>query len=115
MNFLKSVVFLLWIAVMAGCDYAPWGYTDIGEITKAPAGFEGRQIKIKGTVTDTLKVPLTNVKVYKLKDGTGEISIFASSDLPAQNGTVAVKGKVANAVAIGGVAMGTYFTEEKRF
>jgi hypothetical protein len=75
----------------AGCDYLPFGYTPIKEITAAPGQFEGKEVKLKGRVKTIVKV--MGVKAYSLHDETGDITVV-TSELPAENAEVALKGVV---------------------
>lgn len=95
-----------------GCDYLPFGYTSIGEITKAPAQFEGKEVKIKGRVKSVVK--LLGVKAFSLQDETGDIIVATDGQLPAENAEVALKGVVRSAVIVGGAALGLKVDEMKR-
>ena len=97
---------------LAGCDYLPFGYTPIKDITAAPANFEGREVKVKGTAGDMLQ--LGGLKAFTLKDGAGEIIVLAAGALPAAKSQVALKGTVKSAVIIGGVSVGLRIEEIKR-
>ena len=101
-------------ACIAGCDYLPFGYTSIREITAAPANFEGREVKLKGEVKDLTKVPLLDLKSFVLQDGTGEITVTTRGALPAVNARVALTGTVASTAIIGGQSLGLHVRELKR-
>ncbi len=101
-------------ALLAGCDYLPFGYTSIREITAAPANFEGREVKLKGEVKDLTKVPLLDLKSFVLQDGTGEIAVTTQGALPALKARVALSGTVASTAIIGGQALGLHVREIKR-
>ena len=61
-------------AALAGCDYLPFGYTAIRDIVAAPANFEGKEVKLKGKVTDITRVPIVELKSFALNDDTAEIT-----------------------------------------
>lgn len=105
---------LLAVLMLAGCDYLPFGYTPVKDIVAAPANFEGREVKLKGTVRDVTKVPLLNIKTYTLQDDTGEIAVVTQGDLPAVNGRIALKGTVKSAMIIGGQSLGLRVEEIRR-
>lgn len=111
----KLVACFLLLFLIVSCDYAPWGYTKIGEITKSPSSFEGKQLKLKGVVKNVVKIPLTDVKIYELDDGTGEIIVVAQGSLPSLNGEISVKGKIESMAVLGTQAIGLRLIEEKRF
>jgi hypothetical protein len=109
-----AAVAVLAAALLAGCDYLPFGYTSIREITAAPASFEGKEVKLKGEVTDITKVPLLDLKSFVLHDGTGEIAVTTKGALPAVKSKVALAGTVASAAIIGGQSLGLHVSEIKR-
>ena len=99
---------------LLGCDYVPFGFSSIQEITANPAQFEGREIKIAGTVVDVLKIPILEIRVYVLKDDTGQIAVATNGVLPGMNQKIAIRGVVESAAIIGGQSLGLHVTEVKR-
>jgi hypothetical protein len=97
---------------LAGCDYLPFGYTPIKEITAAPGQFEGREVKLKGRAKGT--VQLFGMKAVLLQDDTGDITVVTDGQLPAENAEVALKGTVGSAAIIGGSAIGLKVAETRR-
>ena len=89
-----STLTLLLVTAIAGggCDYLPFGYTPIKEITAAPGQFEGKEVRLKGKATGTMN--LLGFKAYVLRDDTGEIPVVTPAGLPAENSEVAIKGVV---------------------
>jgi hypothetical protein len=110
----RSYAFVMFLAAvtLSGCDYLPFGYTPIREITAAPGQFEGREVRLKGKATGTLK--LFGLKAYNLRDETGEIAVVTPGDLPAENSEVVIKGIVKSAVIVGGSSLGLRVEESKR-
>lgn len=102
------------VAVFGGCAYLPVGYTPIKEIADAPANFDGKEVKVKGTVKDLTKIPFLDIKQYVLDDGTGEILVITDGTLPAQKENVVVRGKVESAVIVRGQAVGLHIREIER-
>src|SRR5215467_4361957 len=88
----RPYAFVMMIAAvtLAGCDYLPFGYTPIREITTSPGQFEGKEVRLKGRTTGTLNV--FGFKAYTLSDDTGEIAVLTADRLPAENSEVAIKG-----------------------
>jgi hypothetical protein len=99
---------------LAACDYLPFGYTPIKEITAAPANFEGKEVKLKGKVRAVTKLPILELKSYTLQDDTGQIEVIARGELPAADVDVALKGTVKSAVIIGGKSIGLRVEETER-
>src|SRR5262245_63721877 len=101
----KTLIGALTLAIaLAGCDYLPFGYTPIKEITTAPGQFEGKEVKLKGRVKSIVK--LLGVKAYLVDDGTDSITVVTGGDLPGENAEVALKGVVHSAVIVGGTSLG---------
>lgn len=98
---------------LAGCDYLPFGYTPLQEIVAAPAQFEGREVKVKGRVTDVIKLPILG-QAYKLQDGGAEVMVMTNGTLPAANAETALKGTVKSTAIIGGQSLGLRIEETQR-
>ena len=106
------IVAAIWLS---GCDALPFGVTPIKEITAAPAGFEGREVKLKGTVASITRVPLLDLKTYTLRDDSGEITVTTQGALPAVNEALGLRGIVKSAAIIAGQSLGLRVEEGKRF
>ncbi len=109
----------LWVAflaaaVLAGCDYLPFGYTAIKDIVAAPAHFEGKEVKLDGKVKNVTKLPILDLKSFTLQDGTGEIAVTTQGNLPAINDNLTLKGTVKSTVIIGGQSLGLRVEETRR-
>lgn len=95
---------------LAACDY--FGFTPIKDIAAAPGQFDGKEVKVKGKVSDP--VQLFNLRTFILKDETGEITVTTSGSLPAAGADVAVKGTVRSAVIVSGKSLGLRVEEKER-
>ena len=100
--------------MLAGCSVLPFGYTNIGDIVAAPAQFEGKEVKLKGTVMGALQVPIVELKSYTLRDDTGEIAVLTRTDVPAAQQTVSITGVVKSLAIIGGQSLGLRVEERER-
>lgn len=100
--------------VVGGCNMLPFGFTTIKEITESPANFDGKEIKLKGTVKSVTKVDLLDIKLFVLDDGTGHVTVIPTGDMPGENETVALSGVVENVAIIGGESLGMHVRETKR-
>ena len=107
-------VILAGLLALSGCDYLPFGFTPVKEIVTSPAQFEGKEVRVKGKVKDILKVPLVDLKLYVLDDGSGEVTVVAGENLPAVNETVTLKGVVESMAIMGGESIGLRIKETKR-
>src|SRR4030042_395730 len=99
-------VILAGLLALSGCDYLPFGFTPVKEIVTSPAQFEGKEVRVKGKVKDIVKVPLVDLKLYVLDDGSGEVTVMTGENLPAVNETVSLKGVVESMATMGGESIG---------
>lgn len=96
--------------LLAACDY--FGFTPVKDIAATPAQFEGKEVKIKGKVSEPIQ--LFNLRTFRLTDETGEILVSTSGALPATGADVAVKGTVRSTVIVGGRSLGLRVEETQR-
>ena len=101
------------LGLLAGCDYLPFGYTPIREIVASPGKFESQEVKIRGKVTESIKLPILG-QSFVVRDDTGEIAVMTNGTLPAPNADVALTGIVKSAAIIGGQSIGLRVEETKR-
>lgn len=97
-----------------GCDQAGIGVTPIGDIKNQSAAFEGKEVTLRGTSSQALKIPLVDTKYYRLKDATGEMAILTNATAPADGEEVIVRGLVENALIVDGRGMGMIVREKER-
>ncbi len=112
----KSVMILFCFLVfpVIACDKLPFGYTQIGEVVKNPAAFDGKEIKIRGKVTNVTKLPFIEKKFYNLDDGTGQIVVTTEQNIPGMGENVAAIVRI-ESMAIGdNESIGLHATEVKR-
>lgn len=112
---MKRTLLLTMLALaLGGCDYLPVGTTPIKDIVAAPASFEGKEVKLRGTVKEVTKIPLLELRQYTLDDGSGEITVVPLGDLPAEKSKLLVTGKVESTAIIGGQSLGLHIRETAR-
>ena len=111
-NILLIVVILI---TVTGCDYFPFGYTDIKDIVQKPAYYEGKEIKVKGTVSNVFKIPFVEIKFYTVKDAGGELTVITDGPLPGTNQDIKIRAVVDSTAIIGGESIGLKLKEIKRF
>lgn len=102
---------LLCSLFLAGCGQAT---SPIGDITKAPASFEGREVKLHGTASQMLKLPFADAKGYRLRDASGEIAVWTAGAMPADGEELVVRGRVESAMILGGESFGLAVQEIER-
>ena len=110
----RLLMLLFCLPLLAGCDNSPFGFVKIGDITSQPASYEGKEVKVRGEVTDVAKIPFIETMIYTLRDDTGEITVFTFDNLPQVHQRLAITGKVQSAAIIGGEAFGVRLKESRR-
>ena len=109
-----TTISVLALAAVAGCDYLPFGYTNIGDVVAKAPQFEGREVKIRGRVANSNKIPLLNIKSYSVKDDTGEVTVITSDSLPAEGEKIAIRAVAQNMLVVGGQSFGLTLKEVAR-
>ena len=99
---------------LPACDRLGIGVTPIGDITRDPAAFEGKEVTLRGKVVEANKIPILNVTVYAVKDDTGQIWVTTTQDRPVRGQDVTVHGKIENTAIIGGRGFGVTVAERSR-
>jgi hypothetical protein len=99
-------------AIVSGCAL---NNPNISELKSNPGRYYDRTVKIDGVVTDSWGVSLLPYRMYKVDDGTGEVTVLANSGsrMPSRGSRVHVKGKVNEVATFGGRSLGLHLREEK--
>ena len=88
------------------------GKTDIAKINADPSRYQGKEIGIAGTVTNSYGA-LGN-GAYELDDGTGRIWVATRRGIPSRGARVGAKGYVHNGFSFAGRSFGTVMEETDR-
>ena len=105
-------VALLGALLIAGC--AARG-VKIAELKDQPGKYERHSVSVEGTVTSSWGIPMVPFQLYKVEDGTGEITILSKTSRPPGKGQrVRVKGRVSEVATLGGRSIGLHLEEEDR-
>jgi len=100
---------LLSVFLLAGCATG----TRIAEIKYNPGKYQDRSVKVEGVVTSSWGVPLVPFKLYKVDDGTGEVTVVANDGrAPTKGAKVSVKGRVREFAMFGGQSLGLHLQQE---
>ena len=85
---------------------------NIGEVKVNPGRFVDKTISIEGVVTESWGLPLVPYKLYKVDDGTGEITVVSHDDrVPSKGARVKVKGKLQDVATLGGRSLGLHLQQ----
>ena len=85
--------------------------TPIRRILDDPARYDGREVTVRGDVTDSAN--LVVVRYYHLEDGTGRIAVVAKGAVPRRGASLKVRGVVRQAFALGDQSL-TVILEDPR-
>ena len=85
----------------------------IGDLRNNPGRYQNRTVYVDGTVTSSWGIPLVPFRLYKVDDGTGEVTVISQgTHTPTRGAHVRVKGKVNEVAVFGGQAIGLHLREE---
>ncbi len=88
----------------------------IAQLRENPAKWYDKTVSVSGVVTSSWGVPLVPMKIYKVDDGTGEVTVVSNHErVPARGAHVRVRGKVSNVAIVGGQSVGLHITEESLY
>lgn len=85
---------------------------NIGEVKVNPGRFIDRTISVTGVVTESWGIPLVPYKMYKVDDGTGEITVLSTDErTPSKGARVRVRGKIEDVATLGGRTLGLHLRQ----
>jgi len=96
-------------AALSGCAlHSP----SIADLKYNPGRYQNKTVSIDGVVTSSWGVPLVPFKLYKVDDGTGEVTVIAQNgQTPTKGAHVKVKGRVNDVATFGGQAVGLHLEQ----
>ncbi len=100
------------IAVLcAGCAMSMHN-PNIVELKQHPAKYHDKTVSVSGVVTNSWGLPLVPFRLYKVDDGTGEVTVISSgARTPVTGERVRVKGRVEDVAIFGGRPLGLHIRE----
>ena len=86
---------------------------NIADVRRDAGHYADRTVTIDGTVTNSWGVPLMPFNLYKVDDGTGEMTVLSrgTSRIPVKGSHVRVKGVVKDVAVFGGQPLGLHLEE----
>jgi len=98
-------------ATLSGCALA-MRRPSVAELKYNPGRYQDRTVAIDGVVTSSWGVPLVPFKLYKVDDGTGEVTVVAQDGrVPTRGARVRVKGRVNDIATFGGQSLGLHIQQ----
>ena len=105
----RAAATLSLVVLLAGCAVKR---PSIAELKYNPGRYQDHTVSVDGVVTSAWNVPLVPVKVYKVSDGTGEMTVVANNGrVPTKGAHVRVKGRVNDVATLGGQALGLHLEQ----
>ncbi len=86
----------------------------IGDILEKTAEYEGKNLTVKGTVSNATWMSLVEQGIYMVTDSTGSIWIFSKEEPPADGKSIVVEGTVKSALVLLGQSYGTVLVEKEK-
>jgi hypothetical protein len=97
--------------MLAGCALAVRS-PSVAELKFNPGRYQNKTVAINGVVTSSWGIPLVPFKLYKVDDGTGEMTVVAHDGrIPTKGAHVRVKGRVNDVATFGGQAVGLHLQQ----
>lgn len=98
--------------IVSGCALALRS-PNISELKHNPARYHDKTVSVDGVVTSSWGLPLVPFKIYKIDDGTGELTVLSQGyRTPTRGARVRVKGKVNEFAVFGGQSIGLHVREQ---
>jgi len=85
----------------------------IGQIRDEPTQYSNRIVSVSGNVEDVFAVPIINVVLVKINDGTGSLWVKPADgdNIPPTGKRMDVKGEIKTGITISGQTLGLLLIE----
>ena len=104
------------LLLLPGCSQLGIGFTKIGDLLANPQKFSAKEVRVRGRVTNVLKLPFVATKIYSIRDASGEISVRTEREAPLVGETeIRVKGVLDTVATIGDQNVGLHLREVERW
>lgn len=112
MTTLKRTAFVAMLLGTLGVSACALRSPSIADIQYNPGRYYNRNVQIHGVVSNSWGVPLVPLKVYKVQDSTGEVTVVSQSGrVPPRGARVDVTGRVEEFGTFGGRSLGLHIRE----
>lgn len=98
-------------AMLSGCALVT-RTPSVADLKYNPGRYYDKTVAIDGVVTSSFGVPLVPFKMYKVDDGTGEVTVISQEGrVPPKGARVRVRGKVGEVATFGGQSIGLHIRQ----
>lgn len=102
---------LVLAAMISGCALTA-RRTSVADLKYNSGRYQDKTVSVEGVVTSSWSIPLMPYKLYKVDDGTGEVTVVSQSGrTPGKGARVRVKGRVNEIATFGGQSLGLHLQE----
>lgn len=106
----KFAPLALALGLLAGCASM---HPKIADIKYNPGRYHDKSVTVDGVVTSSWGLPLVPFKLYKVDDGTGEVTVVSQDGrTPTKGSRVSVRGRVSEVATFGGQSLGLHLRQE---
>ena len=99
------------LVLLAGCALS--SHPRVADLKYNPGRYQNHNVTVEGVVTTSWGVPMVPFRLYKVDDGTGEVTVLSQdSRVPSRGARVRVSGRVENLATFGGQALGLHIGQE---
>ena len=103
---------VLMVLTLAGCAVRA---KSVADIRNDPGQFDNRQVEVTGRVTSAWSIPLVPYGLYKIDDGSAEITVLSQQrGTPSKGALVKVRGNVRQVASFGTSSVGLHIEERDR-
>jgi hypothetical protein len=108
----RPVLAVVLAVTLAGCAMRARSISDIRD---DPGRYDNRQVEVTGRVTSAWSVPLVPYGLYKIDDGTAEITVLSQRrGTPSRGALVRIRGNVREVANFGATSVGLHIEERDR-
>ena len=108
----RRYLIVLLALTLAGCAARA---RSVADIRNDPGQFDNRQVEVTGRVTSAWSLPLVPYGLYKIDDGSAEITVLSQKrGTPSRGALVKVRGNVREVANFGSSSVGLHIEERDR-
>jgi hypothetical protein len=110
-SFVRLAAVLVAGALLSGCALTV-RRPSVAELQYNPSRYYDRTVAVEGVVTSSWGLPFMPVRMYRVNDGTGEMTVLSQGGrVPPRGARVQVKGRVSEVATFGGRPIGLHIQQ----